>query len=103
MGRRTTIEVMGAERRKILNDYVTVTLISNREKLQRHHRMEVISMEENTPAVAEHEHSSKKKCEDSVKPHHGISKTALTLDKNSRNRNGENRQEEAEAAESHAL
>jgi hypothetical protein len=46
-------------------------------------------MEENTTAAAEQEHSSNKKCEDSVKPHHGISKTALTLGKNSRKRNGE--------------
>jgi hypothetical protein len=55
-------------------------------------------MEENTMASAEHQHSSNKKCEDSVKPHHGIAKPALTLDKNSRKRNGEKRQEEAEAA-----
>jgi hypothetical protein len=38
---------------------------------------------------AEHEHSSNKKCEESVKPHHGISKASLTLEKNSRKRNGE--------------
>jgi hypothetical protein len=60
--------------------------------------MEVRSMEDNTTAAAEHEHSSNNKCEDSVKPHHGIAKTALTLDTKSRKRNGEKRQEEAEAA-----
>jgi hypothetical protein len=65
--------------------------------------MEVRSVEENTMAAAEHNHSSNNKCEDSVKPHHGIHKTALTLDKNSRKRNGEKIQEEAEAEESHAL
>jgi hypothetical protein len=39
----------------------------------------------------------------SVKPHLGIAKTALTLDKNSRKWNWKNLQEEADAAESHAL
>jgi hypothetical protein len=61
--------------------------------------MEVRSMEVNTMAAAEHEHSSNKKCEDSVKPHHGIAKTDLKLDNNSRKRNWGKRQEEAEAAE----
>jgi hypothetical protein len=46
-------------------------------------------------AAADHENSSNKKYEDSAKPHHGISKTALTLDNNSRKMNRENRQEEA--------
>jgi hypothetical protein len=60
-------------------------------------------MEENTMAAAEHENSSNKKCEESVKLCHGISKTALTLDKNSIKRDRENRQEEAEEATPHAL
>jgi hypothetical protein len=102
-GLRNSRRVLGAERSKVLDDYIAVTWIPNRRKLQRHHRMEVRSMEENTTASSDHEHSSNKKCEDSVKPHHGISKTALTLDKNSRKRNGVKRQEEAEAAEPHAL
>jgi hypothetical protein len=83
MGRRTTMEVMGVERRKVLDDYIAVIWI-----LQRHHRIAVRSMEDNTTAAAEHDNSSNKKYEDSVKPHHGIAKTALTLDKNLRNRNG---------------
>jgi hypothetical protein len=53
--------------------------------------------------AAEHEHSSDNKCEDIVKPRHGIAKTDFRLDKNSRKRNGEKRQEEAEAEESHAI
>jgi hypothetical protein len=81
------MEVMGAERRKFLDDYITFTCIPNSEKLQLHHRMAIKSIEENTTATAEHEHSSSKKCEDSVKPHHAIAKTVLTLDKNSRKRN----------------
>jgi hypothetical protein len=81
-GRRTTMEVLGVERRKDLYDYIAFTWIPNRGTLQRHHRMEVRSMEEKTMASAEHNHSSKKKCEDCVKHHHGIAKT--TLDKNSR-------------------
>jgi hypothetical protein len=103
IGRKTTMEVLGAERFKVIDDYIAVTLIPNRETLQRHHMMEVRSIEENTIAAADHDHSSNKKCEDSVKPHHGIAKTALTLDKNSRKRNGGNRQEEADASVSHAL
>jgi hypothetical protein len=55
-------------------------------------------MKENTMAAADHDHSSNNKCKDSVKHQHGISKTALTFDKNSRKRNGEKRQEEDEAA-----
>jgi hypothetical protein len=97
------MEMLGGERRKVLDDYIAVTWIPNRGKLQRHHRMEVRSTEENTVAAAEHEHSSNKKYRDSVKHHHGIAKTALTLENNSRKRNGEKRQEEAEASESHAL
>jgi hypothetical protein len=93
MGRRTTMEVLWGERRKFLDDYIAVTWIPNREKLQRHHRMEVRSMEETTTSAAEHGHSFNKKCEDSFKPHHGIAKTDLTLDKNSRKRNGEKRHE----------
>jgi hypothetical protein len=81
-GRRTTVEVLWGETCKVLGDYIAVTWIPNRGKLQRHHMMEVRSMEENTTTAAEHDHSSKKKCDDSVKPHHGIAKTALTLDKN---------------------
>jgi hypothetical protein len=57
--------------------------------------MEFRSMEENTTAAAENGNSYNKKCEYSVKPHRGISKTDLTLVKNSRKRNGEKRQEEA--------
>jgi hypothetical protein len=103
MGSRTTMEMLGGERRKVLDDYIAVTWIPRRGKLQRHHRIEVRSMEDNTMAAAEHDHSSNKKCEDSVKPHHLIAKTALTLDKNSRKSNGEKRQEDTEAEESHAL
>jgi hypothetical protein len=88
-GRRTIMEVMGAERRKVLDYYIAVAWTPNKKKLQRPHRIEVRSMEENTTAAAEHDHSSNKKFEDSVKPNHGIAKTALTLDKNSRKRNGE--------------
>jgi hypothetical protein len=102
-GRRTTMEVLGGEISKVLDAYIVVTWIPNREKLQRHHGMEVRSMEENAIAADEHEHSSNNKCEDSVKTHHRIAKTALTLDKNSRKRNGEKRQEEAEVAASHDL
>jgi hypothetical protein len=103
MGRRTTMEGMGAERRKFFDDYIAVTWIPNKVKLQRHQWMEVRSMEENTTAADEHEHSSNKKCEDIVKHHHGIANTALTFDKNSIKRNGGNRQEDADAVESHAL
>jgi hypothetical protein len=39
MGRRKTMEVLGAERRKVLDDYIAVTSIPNREKLQWHYRM----------------------------------------------------------------
>jgi hypothetical protein len=85
----TTMEVLGDEICKVLDDYIAVIWIPNREKLQRHHRIGVRSMEVNTTAAAEYEHSSNKKFEDSVKPNHGIAKTALTLDKNSRKRNGE--------------
>jgi hypothetical protein len=60
--------------------------------------MEVRSMEENTTDADEHEHSSNNKCEDS-----GMTKTTLTLDKNSRKWNGEKRQEEADTAEFHAI
>jgi hypothetical protein len=81
-GRRTTLEMLGAERRKDLDDYIAVTWIPNRGELYRHHMMEVRSMERKTMDAAEHEHSSNKKYENSVKPHHGIDKTALTLDKN---------------------
>jgi hypothetical protein len=88
MGRRKTMEVLGAERHKVLDDYIAVAWIPNREKLERYHRMEVRSLEENTTDAAEHEHSSNKKVEDSVKPHHGIVKPDLTLDKNSRTWNG---------------
>jgi hypothetical protein len=98
-----TMEVLGGKICKVIDDYIAVAWIPNREKLQRHHRMEVRSMEENTMDAAEYEHSSNKKCEDSVKPHHGIAKTPLTLGKNSRKRNGEKIQEDAEAAESHDL
>ena len=35
------MEMLGDERRKVLDDYIAVTWIPNREKLQRHHRMEV--------------------------------------------------------------
>jgi hypothetical protein len=98
MGRRKTMEVLRGERRKVLDDYIAVTWIPNREKLQRHHRMEVRSMEENAAYAAENDNLLNKKCEDSVKPHHGIANTALTIDKNSRKRNGGNRQEETEAA-----
>jgi hypothetical protein len=94
-GGRTTMEVLGAERHKLLHNYIAVTWTPNREKLERHHRMEFRSMEENTTAAAEDDRSSNKKCEDSVKPHHRISNTALTLDNNSRKRNGEKRQEKA--------
>jgi hypothetical protein len=91
MGRRTTMEVMGGERHNVLDDYIAVTWIHNREKFHLHYGMDVRSMEENTTAAAYHEHSSNKKCEDSIKHHHEISKTALTLDKNSKKRNGEKR------------
>jgi hypothetical protein len=68
------------------------------EKNQRHFRLEVRAMEENKMAAAEHDNFSNKKCEDSVKPHNGISKTALTFDNNSRKGNRVKRQELAEAA-----
>jgi hypothetical protein len=87
-GRRTIMEVMGAERRKVLDYYIAVAWTPNKKKLQRPHRIEVRSMEENTTAAAEHDHSSNKKFEDSVKPHHGITKTSLTLDKNSKREMG---------------
>jgi hypothetical protein len=45
MGRTTTMEVLGAERRKVPDDYIAVTWIPNREKLQRHRRMEFRSIE----------------------------------------------------------
>jgi hypothetical protein len=45
MGRRTTMGVLGAERRNVRDDYITVTWISNREKNQQHHSMEFRSME----------------------------------------------------------
>jgi hypothetical protein len=48
------MEVLGAEIRKVIDDYIAVTWIPNRVKIQRHHRMEVRSMEENTLAAAEH-------------------------------------------------
>jgi hypothetical protein len=41
MGRGTTMKVLGAEIRNVL-DYIAVTWIPNRGKLQRHHKMEVI-------------------------------------------------------------
>jgi hypothetical protein len=44
MGRRKTMVVLGAERRKVLDDYIAFTWIPNREKLQRHRMMEVKSM-----------------------------------------------------------
>jgi hypothetical protein len=44
MGRRTIMEVLGGERRTVLYNYIAVTWIPNRGKLQRHHRMEVRSM-----------------------------------------------------------
>jgi hypothetical protein len=101
--RSMIIEVMGAERRKILDDYIAVTWIPNKIKLQRHHRMAVRSMEKNTMSAAEHGHSSNNKCEDSIKLLHGIYKTALTLAKNSIKWKEEKRQEEADAAESHTI
>jgi RAB protein geranylgeranyltransferase component A len=45
IGRRTNMEVLGCEICKVLDDYIAVTWIPNRETLQRHHRMEVRSME----------------------------------------------------------
>jgi hypothetical protein len=61
--------------------------------------MEVRSMEDKTMAATQHDHSSNKECEDSVKPLHGIANTYLTLFyKNSRKRNGIKRQEVTEAA-----
>jgi hypothetical protein len=88
MGRSMAMEVIGAEIYKVIDDYIVVNWIPNMGGLQRHNRMEVRSMEENKTAAAEHEHSSNKKCEDSVKPYRGISKKALILNNNSRNRNG---------------
>jgi hypothetical protein len=65
-GKKTTMEVLGAERYKALDDYIGFT--------------------------AEHAHSSNKKSEENVKPHHGIARTALTLDNNSRKRNSKKKQ-----------
>jgi hypothetical protein len=45
IGRRRTTEVLWAERCKVLDDYISVTWIPNRGKLQRPHILEVISME----------------------------------------------------------
>jgi hypothetical protein len=42
MARGAILEVLGA---KVIDDYIAVTWIPNRVKLQRHHRMEVRSME----------------------------------------------------------
>jgi hypothetical protein len=39
-------------------------------------------------AAAEHEHSFNNTCEGSVKTHHGIAEIDLTLDNNSRKRDG---------------
>jgi hypothetical protein len=36
-GGRTTMEMMGGERGKVLDDYIAVTWIPNRGKLQRNH------------------------------------------------------------------
>jgi hypothetical protein len=41
IGRRTTMKVLGGERRKVIDDYIAFTWIPNREKLQLHHRMEI--------------------------------------------------------------